>query len=455
MIEVKSIFINERGEQVGAEFIIDGKLRKYSTNKIKDKKISCTNAKIDGEGIIDDVGIPKRIVKKAKNEVENREIRKANEILNKNVLNLYHGNKDKYMIPEFGKGKSNNDYGKGLYTTEDAELAKEWAWCEYTKGEKGLLHEYRIDISGLNILNFTELISLHWLAELYSNRSVNVEGKEALIDVLEQFKALYKIDTSNYDIIIGYRADDSYFRYAQDFLESSIYLDTLEEALRYGELGLQVYIKSERAFKRLVKVSVEEVPKSYYFKYIKREERAIELYNRKRREKTSRKRQTIRDFLGSENMEGRRKTYNSFWLRSDMENMGYMFEYCDEYCMRLYKANIDKEKLLNKFMKSDIRKEMEFGNPKLLSQAAIDSLELFVNVDCGGIEEFRTDKKVRYRENQMYWIGWAYAYIHHKECIPFSELVDIITIEEMKDLYRVGHEMDIDVFREKIRGRLL
>ena len=39
---------------------------------------------------------------------------------------LYHGNQDAVMIPVFGQGKSNNDYGQGFYTTPDKELGKEW-----------------------------------------------------------------------------------------------------------------------------------------------------------------------------------------------------------------------------------------------------------------------------------------------------------------------------------------
>ena len=34
----------------------------------------------------------------------------------------------------------------------------------------------------------------------------------------------YNIDISEYDLIIGYRADDSYFRFAEDFLNNSINL---------------------------------------------------------------------------------------------------------------------------------------------------------------------------------------------------------------------------------------
>ena len=40
----------------------------------------------------------------------------------------------------------------------------------------------------------------------------------------------YNIDISEYDLIIGYRADDSYFRFAEDFLNNSISVEKLERA---------------------------------------------------------------------------------------------------------------------------------------------------------------------------------------------------------------------------------
>ena len=39
---------------------------------------------------------------------------------------LYHGSEKIIDAPEFGKGNSHNDYGRGFYCTENEELAKEW-----------------------------------------------------------------------------------------------------------------------------------------------------------------------------------------------------------------------------------------------------------------------------------------------------------------------------------------
>ena len=43
------------------------------------------------------------------------------------IITLYHGSDHKVSKPLFGKGKKDNDYGSGFYTTRDPEKAAEWA----------------------------------------------------------------------------------------------------------------------------------------------------------------------------------------------------------------------------------------------------------------------------------------------------------------------------------------
>ena len=65
--------------------------------------------------------------------------------------------------------------------------------------------------------------------------------------LLQQFS----VDYEKSDAIIGYRADDSYFSFAQDFINGTISYRQLNNALHLGKLGQQFVIKSEEAFTRL------------------------------------------------------------------------------------------------------------------------------------------------------------------------------------------------------------
>ncbi|MBM6884470.1 DUF3990 domain-containing protein [Pseudoflavonifractor phocaeensis] len=54
-----------------------------------------------------------------------------------------------------------------------------------------------------------------------------------------------------HQIIIGYRADDSYFSFAQDFINGTISYRQLNNAMHLGKLGQQFVLKSQKAFDRI------------------------------------------------------------------------------------------------------------------------------------------------------------------------------------------------------------
>ena len=67
------------------------------------------------------------------------------------ALTIFHGSDKIIKVPEYGKGKTYNDYGLGFYTTKDKELAGEWATPK--ANTDGYINEYNYNIEGLNILN--------------------------------------------------------------------------------------------------------------------------------------------------------------------------------------------------------------------------------------------------------------------------------------------------------------
>ena len=190
---------------------------------------------------------------------------------------IYHGSDKIVTKPLFGYGKRTNDYGSGFYTTENLEIAKEWG-CQ--ENENGFVNMYEIDLDGLKILNLnsSKYNILNWLAILVKNRtfsSTSLMMKEAKQYLLDNFL----IDTSNYDVIIGYRADDSYFSFARDFLSNTISLEKLKKAMKLGKLGTQVFIQSKKAFDKLTFIKYYNVDwKEYYSKKVKRDINARKKY---------------------------------------------------------------------------------------------------------------------------------------------------------------------------------
>ncbi len=165
---------------------------------------------------------------------------------------LYHGTPDKEVHPTFGLGEDKHDYGRGFYLTENLELAKEWAVCR-PQEQNGWVHKYELDTDGLKILEFHEQDVLAWLAELMKHRDASDTKRYRVLAA--KFIEEYGFDTSEYDVIKGWRANASYFYIAREFVRDNVDMDILIELLSLGGLGIQYCIKSELAYSKLRKVS--------------------------------------------------------------------------------------------------------------------------------------------------------------------------------------------------------
>ena len=73
------------------------------------------------------------------------------------------------------------------------------------------------------------------------------------------------VDISAYDLIVGYRADDSYFSFARAFVSNEISLKQLSYAMRLGKLGEQYVLKSEKAFNQIAFISAELADNTIYY----------------------------------------------------------------------------------------------------------------------------------------------------------------------------------------------
>ena len=180
-----------------------------------------------------------------------------------NKVEIYHGSKMIIKKPIFGEGNPKNDYGLGFYCTHEIELAKEWA-C--TDENSGYANHYELDISGLTVMRLSGegYNILNWIAILLQNRNprisndVAAEGRRYLLDG-------FLPDTTNTDVIIGYRANDSYFAFANAFLNNTLSLAQLEKAMYLGKLGDQTMLKSKSAFEAIRFIRSEVADREIYY----------------------------------------------------------------------------------------------------------------------------------------------------------------------------------------------
>lgn len=175
---------------------------------------------------------------------------------------LYHGSLYRIEQPQLSLGRPNNDYGPGFYCTAHQEVACEWA--SRTHGINGFVNEYVLDMTDLEVLNLSKYTILHWMALLLRNRTfalTNPISRLAKEYILQNFS----IDLEGYDVIIGYRADNSYFSFAEDFLNNAISLKHLNSAMCLGEMGLQHVLFSQKAFNAIRFNQAEKVDNAVYF----------------------------------------------------------------------------------------------------------------------------------------------------------------------------------------------
>lgn len=198
---------------------------------------------------------------------------------------LFHGSPDKIINPVFGRGEDKHDYGKGFYLTESIELASEWAVCR-PNDLNGWVHKYELETEGLKILDFQGESVLTWLAELMKHRDAADSKRYRML--AQKFIARYGIETEEYDVIKGWRANASYFYIAKAFVRDEIDLDILEELLSLGGLGIQYCIKSEKAYSQLHEIREALISVEY------------DVFNQKYNERDVQGRDRMRELIDSD-----------------------------------------------------------------------------------------------------------------------------------------------------------
>ena len=193
------------------------------------------------------------------------------------LITIYHGSEQIIEVPTFGLGKKNNDFGLGFYCTKNNDLAKEWAVSSL---RNGFSNRYSLDTEYLNILNLNSpnYTILNWIAVLVEHRLFSIKtpvAHRAKRYLIENFG----VNVNAFDLITGYRADDSYFDYAESFLNNGISVEQLARAMHLGKLGEQIVIKSKFAFSRLKYEGFDVAEKEHYYVLRKaRNDEANQLY---------------------------------------------------------------------------------------------------------------------------------------------------------------------------------
>lgn len=215
---------------------------------------------------------------------------------------IYHGSEvivDKPIYHYEGSNK-HNDYGLGFYCTQNVDMAKEWA---NKNTRNGFANKYYFDDRGLKILDLTDKTKysvLNWIAILIHNREIPENDRIDFTDELSYLEKYY-INVEEYDVVIGYRADDAYFRFPLMFVRNILTFEKLEEIYLLGNLGKQYVLISEKAFKRIKFVDAISAEPIFFERYHRRKDGADNSYRELERLERANKGTRVRDLMVKDN----------------------------------------------------------------------------------------------------------------------------------------------------------
>lgn len=194
-------------------------------------------------------------------------------------MRVYHGSKLIIEQPLFQGSNQGNDYGPNFYTTSDFHDASIWACRNNTIG---YVNVYDVNLENLKILDLTDKNKysvLHWIAILLKYREFPHSFKKLNQGRINKILQQYLVNLDDYDVIIGYRADDAYFRFPREFIQGNLSLELLEEVFQLGELGTQIVFHSQKAFQRLHFKEARLADKKYLGQYFAQVNHATTLFD--------------------------------------------------------------------------------------------------------------------------------------------------------------------------------
>lgn len=186
-------------------------------------------------------------------------------------MKIYHGSKFVIEKPEYHGSDERNDYGPSFYTTLSLDAAKIWACKNDTLG---VVNEYEISdkiFKKLKVLDLTDKSKysvLNWIAILMHFRKLDSRFEAQNKSILMWLQKYY-IDVNEYDVVVGFRADDAYFRFPVHFINSSLSIEDLEKVFLTGSLEVQYAFMSKNAVKSLKYKKTIECENEYLGVYFK------------------------------------------------------------------------------------------------------------------------------------------------------------------------------------------
>ena len=135
------------------------------------------------------------------------------------------------------------------------------------------------------------------------------------------------------------------------------------------------------------------------------------------------------------------RAYDELYINSAQTILGHAVDFA------VMSLGIDPDIFGNAFSVSSISKHFAQGNP--VYAAGVNGCELAREVlDEVHISYPDVDDDMYLDKSPEYWSGWALAYYQWISCSSFMDILSVIPLSEIIQMYPLYHEMDIEHFVE-------
>lgn len=140
--------------------------------------------------------------------------------------------------------------------------------------------------------------------------------------------------------------------------------------------------------------------------------------------------------------------YQETYLSKAQAALGDAFDYAINTC------SISGDDFIKLFTASSISKRMENGEPAYLAGKSGMDIASDIMFEATG-KHLDTEPQEHFGRSREYWIGWAICYYQWYSARSFSDIFEVLSFEDLQNMYYTLHEADIskfaDIADERIR----
>ena len=135
--------------------------------------------------------------------------------------------------------------------------------------------------------------------------------------------------------------------------------------------------------------------------------------------------------------------YDELYLERARSVMAHMLDYA------VHGLGYELEDFFKQFLVSEICPKFERGQASVIAGKSGTELVLEI-VERDPTEDDQRGEIVLMHRSPEYWLGWSLAYYQWYSNMRISEIMDSVSIKDMRSMYDKYHEMDIRHFAERM-----